>query len=78
MRSISANISSTSSGESPSEGSSRMRSSGSAIRPAADRQHLLLAAGQRAGALTLPLAQPRKGRKHAFAVLGPRRARARR
>ena len=40
----------------------------------ADRQHLLLAAGQRAGELTCPLAQPREVGKDALAVrLAPRR-----
>ena len=44
---------------------------------AADRQHLLLAARQRAGALALPLGEPREDREHAAAVV-PRRARPRR
>ena len=35
---------------------------------AADREHLLLAAGQRSGALALPFGKPREDREHAVAV----------
>ena len=35
---------------------------------ASDGEHLLLAAGQRAGALALPLGEPRENREHALAV----------
>ena len=47
-RPIRANNSSTSRGERPSEGSSRISSFGRAHQPAADRHHLLLAAAHRA------------------------------
>ena len=60
---ISANSSSTRSGERPSDGSSRMSSLRLRHQAAADRQHLLLAAGQRAGALALPLGEPREDRR---------------
>ena len=35
---------------------------------APDREHLLLAAGQRAGALALPFGEPREDREHPAAV----------
>src|SRR5215467_984228 len=40
-------------------------------QPAADRQHLLLAARERAGALRPPLGEPRKDRKYPLAVALP-------
>jgi hypothetical protein len=57
MRLMSENNSSTSNGESPREGSSP------------DRQHLLLAARQRIGALRTAFVETRKYREHALAVL---------
>jgi hypothetical protein len=50
MRAMMVNISSTSFGDSPSDGSSSSINSGCAIRRAADGEHLLLAAGEIAGA----------------------------
>jgi hypothetical protein len=55
-------------GASPSEGSSRIRRRGFDIMGPGDRQHLLLAAGQRAGDLVEPLAQHREHREIAVAL----------
>ena len=55
-----AKISSTSMGASPSDGSSRSIRTGVGHQRAADRQHLLLAAAQRARQLRTPLGQDRK------------------
>ena len=68
MRPISANNSSTRSGERPSEGSSRMSSLGSAIRPRPMASICCSPPGQRTGALRLPLGKPREYRKHALAI----------
>src|SRR5262249_19807177 len=38
-------------------------------QPAADRQHLLLAARERSGALGAPFGESREDRKHALAIL---------
>ena len=65
-------------GANPIEGSSS--SSTAAVPSAADREHLLLAAGQRAADLMAPLGQPRKGLEHPvqpLLVLGLRRELAR-
>ena len=69
MRLISANSSSTRIGDSPSDGSSRMQQPRLRHQSAPDRQHLLLAAGQRAGALRAALGKPRENREHPVAVL---------
>ena len=45
---------------------------------AADREHLLLAAGQRAGALALPFGEPREDREHPARGFARGAARARR
>ena len=45
---------------------------------AADGEHLLFAAGQRAGALALPFGEPREDREHPARGFASRRARARR
>ena len=50
----------TISGARPNDGSSSSSSSGRSISARADRQHLLLAAGERAGLLAPPLRQARK------------------
>ena len=54
------NTSCTMAGARPSEGSSNMISSRLAHQAAADRQHLLLAAGQRAGRLAPPFGEARE------------------
>ena len=64
MRKISATIF----GARPNDGSSSSSSLGAEHQRAADRQHLLLAARQRAGLLVAALAEPRKARVHLFHV----------
>ena len=58
-----SNTCSTIFGASPSDGSSNIISFGLRHERAADRQHLLLAAGERARHLAAPLRQPRKLRR---------------
>ena len=71
MRAIKANISSTKSGDKPERGFVEDEQLWLGHQPAADGEHLLLAARQRAGALRLPLKQPRKGREYALTILRP-------
>ena len=73
MRAIKANISSTNSGDKPERGLVEDDQLRLGHQPAADGQHLLLAARQRAGALRSPLEQSRKGRKYALAIFRPPR-----
>ena len=74
MRANSSNISSTSTGMMPSDGSSSMISFGSRHHGAGDRQHLLLAARQRVGRLAEALLQAREGLGDAVDHLGLARA----
>ena len=59
----------TISGASPSDGSSSSRQPRPAHQRARDRQHLLLAARQRAAALGEALLQPREQRQHAVEIV---------
>ena len=63
---MTAKTSSTTTGARPSEGSSKHDEARLPHQAAGDRQHLLLAAGERAGALPPPLGEPREERQHAL------------
>ena len=66
---MASNICRTISGARPSEGSSSSNRRGRAISARRDRQHLLLAARQRAAALAHALSQAREQREHALEIL---------
>src|SRR5215203_2944704 len=65
---MSVNISSTSSGDSPSEGSSRMSRRGSAISPRPIASHLLLSSRERPGRLARALGKTGEGGEDAFQI----------
>ena len=60
MRRMMRKISCTTSGARPKEGSSSSSRRGRSISARRDGQHLLLAAGERAGLLVTPLLEPRE------------------
>ena len=75
MRLIRANSSSTSSGDEPERRLVEDEQPRLGHQAAADGEHLLLAAGERAGALALPFGEAREDREHALAILRAARAR---
>ena len=68
---MAVNICSTTSGAKPSDGSSSIRTLGRAIRPRADREHLLLAAGELPGELAGLLLEDREEVVDLVRRLGP-------